>query len=498
MNMTLLLDAARNGEDVAFRTRFSQTHDLVQVMRGLASTPYANHPVDFRLAALQRRGHGDIWHMDQVLAFSTDECSPLVINGEDIGGNHGHPCAVRVHVPGHGMDCRDVGSCWQDEAGMGWTLLRVQSADCLLLLSDNIGPSVTAYAFADHVKGSLRCVGNGLHAEPLHPQGQQGGVQMTPAIRHVRREAVCLRDGVWQEIGGFEKDCEAAEIRETYEIVNPATVAAALREARPLQGYAQQPSLAVGEAMAVHRMIYRIETDGTILCDFEHELLQDVQMTCFLGIMHQEKCDVYGGGLWRYIPGLRPFEDKGRLVDFSRPYRTAADTMPSWRALTPDLWQDPSRPPDRQLDFIRRGDGSSAVGFASGFLPLYDGERACRAANLTDAGMLAPSCKTYPTFAGGVKCRRNFPKLHGVAYKKYFLPSCEGCSVTTVRHDGVTWVFMDFYSDKPETALYPLSADQEVTLVEATIPWRRTESGIAAQGTKGCAVFRLTDPSVGG
>lgn len=245
--------------------------------------------------------------------------------------------------------------------------------------------------------------------------------------------------------------------------------------------------------MAVHRMVYRIMPDGTILCEFEHELLQDVQMTCFLGIMHQEKCDVYGGGLWRYIPGLRPFEDKGRQVDFTRPYRTAADTMPNWRALTPDLWQDPALPPERQLDFIRRTDGSSAVGFASGFLPLYDGETACRAGNLTDAGVLAPSCKTYPTFAGGVRCTRNFPKLRGVAYKKYFQPSGEGCNVCTVSRDGVTWLFMDFYSDVPATALYPLAAGQQAEPVQATVPWKRTECGIEAQGTSGYAVFRVLD-----
>lgn len=118
------MDASRNGGDVAFRTPFSAEYDLVQVMSGLSpGDPWRNNPVDFRLAGLQRRGHADIWHVDRVLAFSTDECAPFLINGEDIGGNHGHPCAVRACVPGHGCTCRDAGTLWQDDAGMSHILL---------------------------------------------------------------------------------------------------------------------------------------------------------------------------------------------------------------------------------------------------------------------------------------------------------------------------------------------------------------------------------------
>ena len=216
------MDVSRNGGDVAFRTAFSDEYDLVQVMSGLSSIPEKNCPVDFRLAALQRKGHPDIWHMDQVLAFSTDECSPMVIHREDIGGNHGHPCAIRVTAPGHGRTVRDVGTLWRDEDGLHFTLLRVENGNQLLFLSENTGPSKLDYAFANHIAGALTCVDDG---GVLIPQAQQGGAQLTPAIRHIRREAVCLKDGRWLEIGGWVEGCERTEIREEYEIVNPATVA---------------------------------------------------------------------------------------------------------------------------------------------------------------------------------------------------------------------------------------------------------------------------------
>ena len=240
------MDISRNGGEIAFRTAFSDEYDLVLVLHGLSSIPERNCPVDFRLAALQRKGHPDIWHMDQVLAFSTDECSPMVIHGEDIGGNHGHPCALRVTAPGHGKTVGDVGTLWQDEGGMRFTLLRVENADGLLFLSENTGPSAMEYAFANRIAGALTCAETG---ERLLPQSQQGGVQLTPAIRHIRREAVCLKDGVWQEIGGWVQGADRAEIREEYEIINPATVARAIREGRPEGGYTLQPSLAAGEAM---------------------------------------------------------------------------------------------------------------------------------------------------------------------------------------------------------------------------------------------------------
>lgn len=490
----MLMDISRNGGEIAFRTAFSAEYDLVQVMCGLSSIPEKNCPVDFRLAALQHKGCRDIWHMDQVLAFSTDECSPMVINGEDIGGNHGHPCAIRVTVPQHGKTVQDVGLVWTDMSGIPFTLLRVESTDALLFLSDNLGPSVTDYRFADRVDGILTRPDTG---EVLHPQHQQGGVQLTPAIRHLLREALCLKDSQWQQIGSWMEGCERAEIHEEYEIINPATVAAALRKERPTGGYTVPPSLAVGDAMFRHRMVYRIEPDGTILCDFDHECLQDISMPCYLGIMHQLKCDVYGGGVWRYIPKVRPFTAKGKAVDFTRPFLTTQDTLPDNVPLTLNLWTNPTSPPDRQLDFIRRPDGTMAVGFASGFLPVGDGEPTRRAQNITEAATIVSSCKTYPTFAGGLVNMRSgkthFPHLKGVAYKKYFLPAAQDASLYTIPHGADTYVFIDCFSDVPLSLTYPAAAPAEA--LESTLPWQQDDTTLTATGSEGYAVFRLTYPN---
>ncbi len=481
------MDISLSGGDLAIRTAFSADYDLTQVLRGVRpGLLNRNEPVDFRLAGLVHRGHRDIWHIDRALAFSTDECSPFVINGEDIGGNHGEPCAMRIRVAGHGCTFRDVGTTWLDESGMGWTLLRDEDPDALLLLSDNIGPSETEYAFCNQVTGVLRCQEDG---RLLSPTAQFPGQQMTRAIRHLRCDLAYQQGGAWQSVTGTHEGVDRARITEEYEVINPATVAQALRQNRPAGGYAAPQSLGVGRAMAIHRMTYRIEPDGCILCDFDHETCMNVRLTWYLGIMYQEKCDAFGGGVHRVIPKLKPFEHGGTNYDFSRPCDTTRGPMPTSRSLTSDLWINPASPPDRQLDFLRRENGANAVAFAGGFLPLHDGAPEIRRANITDAGDLVASRKTYPTFAGGKANTRPLERIRGVAYKKYFLPG-EDASCYTVSHDGATWLYLDFFS--PAEQRCPLPAEALLTLIESDSGlWQRTPEGIRAQSPHGYAVFRI-------
>ena len=309
---------------------------------------------------------------------------------------------------------------------------------------------------------------------------------------------------MWHIAGGWHENCDAAEIREVYEIINPATVAQAIRDNRPEGGYSQQPSLAMGESMMIHRMTYRIQDDGTILCDFDHELTQPVHMPWYLGIMHQEKCDVFGGGVWRYIPKLLPFTAGGAAYDFSRPYNTTVGPMPGSKPLSADLWADPASPPNRQLDFIRRADGSCGAAFASGFLPVYDGEPAKRREQISDTGDMVASRKTYPTFAGGkAQIRRpyrgdmngvmNITKLRGVAYKKYFHWEEMNACAYTVDYDGSTYLYTDFFTPEETELRLAVAADAAV-LEEKGVSWHQSADCLAVRGGQGYAAFRL-DPA---
>ncbi len=479
------MDISISGGDIAIRTAFDDKYDLVQVMRGVRpGLLNRNEPVDFRLAGLVRKHHRDIWHIDCALAFSTDECSPFVINGEDIGGNHGQPCALLATVPKHGCTCRDIGTAWRDETGLRWTLLRAESPDALLFLSDNIGPSETEYAFASHITGGLRCEGD---ERVLVPIAQEPGRQMTRAIRRVRCDVEYEQDGQWRPVTGDLEGVTRARIVEEYEVICPSTVAAALREKRPAGGFTAPQGLDVGKAMALHRMTYRIEPDGCILCDFDHEILMDVRMTWYLGIMYQEKCDL-GGGAHRYIPKLRPFVHGGVDYDFSHPWDTTNGPLPETFSLTPETWAVPDSPPDRQIDFLRREDGSCPAAFAGGFLPIFDGAPEIRRNNITDAGDLVASRKTYPTFAGGKRNDQPICRMRGAAYKHYFVPGSGASSLYAVEYDGMVWFFLDFFAR--DERMIPMAEPAAVTLLEsAGITWKRTADGLTVAGEQGYAVF---------
>lgn len=517
----LQMDISLNGAEAVFRTPFSPEYDLLQIFHGLADGPLnMNGPVDFRAAGLQRKGSYDIWHMDKVLALSTDEASPMVINDDDIGCNHSQPCGVAIDSPGHGKSCADIGSLWRDGSGLTWTLLRIENPDRLLFLSENIGPSKEEYAFADQMQGNLTYLSDGLHTAPITVAGQKNKIQMHRAIRSIHRELFYYKDGQRQRVTGDHTGCDRAEIHEEYEIINPATVAEALRANRPAGGYTAPQDLATGEPMMLYRMTYHILADGTVLCDFDHQLLQNVRLLWYLGIMYQEKCDLYDRGIWRYIPKILPFTHKGSTYDFSQPYNTSAGPFPSRYPITPEHWALPGSPPDRQIDFIRGpggsafDEGSCVAAFTGGFLPCYDGAPERRRNNITDAVDLAGSRKTYPSFVGGrINTYRSasperadgkppllFSSIRGVAYKKYFPASSapqDGSSLYTVEYDGSLYLYMDFFGGKQLTQRYSLPAGSQAELLEAGsgIRWEVGPDSISASGEKGYAVFRIALPA---
>ena len=494
-----MMDAAKSGADLALRTAFSERYDLLQIMRGLEALPGQNSPVDFRLAALCDRDQTDIWHADRVLAFSTDECPPLVINGEDIGGNHGQPCLIRVAAPGHNLSAKDIGSCWKDESGLGFTLMKTESRDTLLLLSDNIGSSETEYRFADRITGCLTRMD--ADSEKIVPQRQECGIQLTPAIRHTERKALCFKHGEPAEIINEVRGCERVEIREAYEIINPATVAEAIKGAKSTGDV--EPPLNAGKALAKMRLVYRFEDDGAVIIEFGAEALGGANIDCFLGVMHQLKCDAFGGGVSRYIPGLKPVTQRGKTCDFSRPYTLQSDTVPERLLLTGDTWLDPDFPPDRQIDFLSDVNGRKVVGFASGFLPLLDGEPSYRARHITEAGTLVRSCKSYPTFLGGeLNAQRalngkadapNFSRIRGAAYRKYFTPALGDAVTYTIPYNGEEYVYMDCFADEPRRLALKLKKGQTAQTLYSNIPCIIENGCVFAEGRTGYACLRVRD-----
>ncbi len=401
---------SKHKNELLCRTPFTDGYDLTQVFRGVtdASENY-NYPVDFARAGLIDNTKGDFWHIDIPFAISTDEAPPCFINGEYIGGNHDFFHCVGLVCPNHGKTSRDIGTLWQDKAGVSFTLLAVEE-ERLVFLSENVGESKDKYAFVAKIEGDITCQDSG---ETLSPQSQhRSGI---PSIRILSKKAVAVTDGVETTVYG-SATCDYAEIREEYEIIHPATVAEAVRSARTEEGFFASTRLPeYGEAMLLYRMTYRITSDGTVYCIFNHKKLAPVSFTRCMGAMYQEKIDVYGGGIWRTLPGVKPITTEKGEVDFSKPVWLYDSRYPDHYMVKKEDWVDETQPPHRYVDVFRDKTGKDRLGFACGYMPIYDGVPQKRVTQLAASAVLIKTKKAYPLFAEG-----ELGDIHGVAYKKYF------------------------------------------------------------------------------
>ncbi|MBQ8308714.1 MAG: hypothetical protein IJX96_02665 [Clostridia bacterium] len=464
------------------RTPFNEKYDLIQKFRGMeTSSILYNQPVDFMESGLMQRDKWDYWHIDIPFALNTDEAVPAYVNNCFIGANHGHHGAVSVYAPAHGKTVADVGSLWKDENGVKFTLMRVSTEDHLLFLSENTGESVENYAFIKKIEGKLTYLENGENTADICPE-KQGSSDLRRAIRYKDKRAVAVTNGKEHVVLG-EVSCDYAEIREEYEIINPATVAEALRAARPKDGYQKQPDFAdYGQPMLSCKITYRIENDGTILTLFDYKKLMNVRFQRFMGIMYQEKLDVYKGGIWRYFPKVLPFTTEEGTFNFSMPTPTVGEPFPKRFELTREYWKDNGSPCERAVDYFRDKNGCDRLAFASGFLPLYDGVPTIRNKQVSNVVSLKFTRKHYPTFADG-----DLTHIRGIGYKKYFTPTADKASYYKVKAEGKTFIYADFFAKK--TLEIPVQGNMKPFEVSEGITYK-TESGkIAVTGEHGYAVF---------
>ena len=431
-----------NGFFVAV-TSYDEKYNLVQKFRGMEmnGSQLYNQPVDFMESGLMQKDKWDYWHIDVPFALNTDEAVPAYINGSFIGANHGHNGAVSVYAPAHGKTVADVGSLWHDEENVEFTLMRVENENVLLFLSQNVGESVERYQFVKKITGKLTFVSNGNNTADIVCQSQ-GVADLRRAIRHSEKRVIACVNGVEKVVlGGAE--CEYAEIHEHYEIINPATVAKDLRDRRPVGGYQKQPDLAdFGLPMVDCFLIYRIENDGTVYTKFDYQKKMNVHFEKWMGVMYQEKLDVYQGGIWRYFPKALPFEcDEGQF-DFSYPTPIVGQPFPKNKALTREDFCDAGAPHERAVDYFRDENGRDKMAFACGYLPVYDGEPSKRDKNVCKEIQLRFTRKHYPTFMDG-----DVPSVKGIGYKKYFIPCKDRASYYTVSAEGKKYIYADIFEN---------------------------------------------------
>ncbi|MBR5236243.1 MAG: hypothetical protein IKW06_02565 [Clostridia bacterium] len=414
---------------VVFKTEFNEKFDLLQYFRAIDMEDITYHAAtDFKAAGLQRKGHMDIWHMDIALAVSTDECPPQQLNKNYMGGNHGAPFCVCVQSGDICEEDYEIGSVWLDDEGTKWMLLKTFN-NALVFISENLGTK-TNFQFKKKITGKLTAYKNTKNVEAIC-DFKQSLYDYTPIIRMKKKQLVATMADGTELYNTSVSDCVEGRIEEEYDVLNPASFFDASTDEYKKDG----------EAIINCKICYRILNDGTITCEFENNLLQDVNYSMCMGLMFQEKCNSFMGGVCRYIPKTLPFESGGYQYDCRKPHDYAVQPFPDLN-LTPEYWENPLMPPDRVVDYFKDLNNDNVAGFAGGYLPVYDGVGEVRKDNLRYSNMVVETNKAYPIFAN-----LEFMKhTHGVGYRKYFDCRKNNSSLYTIDYDGATYYYIDFFA----------------------------------------------------
>ena len=444
-----------NNDVALFRTRFSKTHDLVQKFRGFNNTTINyNAPIDFMEAGLIDNSKRDYFHLDIPFGISTDEVPPLFFNGELLGGNHSPVVAIRVVSHNHGLSYKDISSKWIDKVGNTFYLYRIVNDSVLNFVSHNVGKDELNFNFIKNIEGDLQSADNNTE---IKVSGQVK-VYFSRSNRYINKKIYTYKDGAKRELF-FSAECDYAEIVEEYEIVNPATVVDGLISKRPKDGYTFNPDISYyGKPMFSVKLIYRVLSDGAILTIFDINAIQDVKIDRYMGAMFQEKLDIYGGGMFRYIPKLLPFNCPEGKFDFSNPINLYGESFPLNYHVTKDAWEDAENPPDRVIDIFKDSNGNSKLGYACGFLPVYDGEPSIRKNILNKSFHIYSSRKAYPFFFDIAQ-----KKIKGVAYKKFFKIDDNSNFSYNIPFDSYNYSYIDIFNNSYLKVQY----NGEISLLEA-------------------------------
>lgn len=469
-----------NNDVVLFRTKFSKTHDLVQKFRGFNNTTIDyNAPIDFMEVGLIDNSKRDFFHLDIPFGISTDEVPPIFFNGELLGGNHAPVVAIRVVSYNHGLGYQDISSKWIDESGNIFYLYKISNDSVLNFISHNVGKDELNFSFIKTIDGNLQSADDNKKLQI----NSQVKAYFSRSNKYINKKVYTYKDGVKSELF-FSAECDYAEIIEEYEIVNPATVVDGLISKRPRDGYNCNPDISYyGKPMFGVKLIYRVLPDGTILTIFDINAIQDVKIDRYMGAMFQEKLDIYGGGMCRYIPKILPFDCSDGRFDFSNPVDLYGGEFPLNYHVTKDSWENSDNPPDRIIDIFKDCDGNYKLGYACGFLPVYDGEPSIRKNISHNSFHIYASRKAYPFF---FDIAQN--KIKGVSYKKFFTIDNNSNFSYSIPFESFNYHYIDIFDNSCLNTQY----NGEISLLEASKGLVSTinNDNVKIYGNKGYVVIK--------
>ncbi len=406
------LVAARRGGVHTLRTAFSPGFDLVrEVGRGSQ-----NGQASFLRTGVVPAGTpaNELSGALEVFHFCGDDVAPWKTNGTYIGANHGASEVVRAAVPGHGLGDQAIGGAWRDAEGFVFRLLKIEDGDTVLFLSENSGVH-PKWRFRQEIAGGRLTAMDGA---VLDIRGQRV-TQLWPSLQIGLQ---CSSAGGEALEDGEERRCGTFEIAEEYDIVAPDAVARALAHHR---GGPFDPAAAGGEAILANRIRYRFFPDGNCIVHHSASALRDLDFE-FMGFLQSAPLEPRAGEFVAYcIPGTRPFVQDGTGFDF-RSGQRMPELLASPLHFTADSErvEDPTRLPDRVIQFLEDEPGRRRVGLELGYLREAGlGVPEIRAASTDLALFIYLTGKIYPVAinrrAGPIRAGHQFECAY---FRRYFVP----------------------------------------------------------------------------
>lgn len=406
-----------DGTDAYIRTKFSDTHDLVQQVRYGTNNIWSNNVINpWAVRTIPKSTAKDAviaaFASGTILAEQGDDAAPLNYNGTYIGANHGAFIVHEVTANAHGKTYADVGSRWTQGANT-FTIVRIVDANKLWLVSQNIG--ATYWQF---VTSSL----NGLTL--THSTGATNTASFTPSADITQQLISSVNNHVKKIVAdGFKElttagvyDVKYVEFIDNYDIMNPVSILTYLQSR---VGIATEQNLSADSIASDVRVgvNYRYTINGS--CTVSTQLHKKANINFnFAGLVQANPLNYSGKTLIEYANKMKPVTVGGTSYDLSATIDATSNTA-LINMLKAD-WLDATNPPDRVLNLVKNG-SNKEFGQVLGYSLTRGATKPSVRQNTTDAGFFnnPTTKKVYPkALVGSLDT-----VVNAVAYRAIYNPA---------------------------------------------------------------------------
>lgn len=499
-NVTVLIDGAY----AYIRTVYDGDRDLVQRIKLFDGEPTIgdNRSFDFQSVCLisNENLNTDSTSMlsGSVLVHNvSDDTAPMQYNGTSISAGHGANFVKTVTVASHDKTVEDVGSIWAND-GVHFTLLYIESATKLWLMSANTGASAEKWSFDVALSGNFAHVSGATHTDDIAVSSSTT-TQLEPAVKNQIKKLYL--NGNSEVTGAGLYTCRYLSAVNNYQIVNPVSALASIASA---VGSESQPPLNNGDAQITVELEYVFDEFGGCKLNVSHyyDQLVDIQSEP-MGLQSAVLNTGAYAGRWEYWPGSLPRLVGTRTWDM----RTLEDTtvLPT-ASLQIDTaqWADANNPPYRFLRFLGTDTDDLDLAFAMMYVPDI-GTSANRKTLTNRAVWMYTDGKTYPmvanSAAGDIASGTEYTAVSFRGYSKPGLYSANADAVFFFQVGNVWYLTVDYHQvcDHDQLSLpAPLrfkTVEQLDVHADVTVHAAVTDGigiQISCAGTYGYAVLKLT------